>query len=65
MWRNKRWPARREAGTRMESRATRGEGEQEVEAALCTAAAGEGIVAAAGVRAEEQRGLGEEDEREK
>jgi hypothetical protein len=28
------------AGTRREGRATRGEGEQEVEAALCTAAAG-------------------------
>jgi hypothetical protein len=36
------------AGTRREGRATRGEGEKEVEAALCTAAAGEGIAAAAG-----------------
>jgi hypothetical protein len=47
MWRNKEWPARGNAGTRREGRATRGEGEQEVEAALCTAAAGGGTASAA------------------
>jgi hypothetical protein len=43
------------AGTRREGRATRGEGEQEVEAALCTAAAG----GCSALAAEQSRGAEE------
>jgi hypothetical protein len=46
----------------MEGRVTRGEGEQEVEAALYTAAAGEGIAAAAGAEQGSTSGEGEERE---
>jgi hypothetical protein len=54
-WRDEGWPTRGNAGTGKKGQATRGESEQEVEAALCTAAAGEKELQR---RQEQSRGTG-------
>jgi hypothetical protein len=53
------------SSTRRKGQATRGEGEQEVEAAHCTAAAGEKNCGDGRIRAGEQEGSEEGDERGK